>query len=211
MIITIKHVEVKTKGENEWRTVTDENDKTHNIFSQLKDTWPLLVEGATVELVKRKNEHNPKFWDVVDVKPSGVKEAVQQDKSSDFATFHMRQTSIERQNALTNAVNYGIANKMPAGEVLLTAGVFYDWTSSGVIPEPTATQDMPPEATESITEAQKKKLGAQIRERELKPTQIKAYMLMSFGKEHSGDLTMGEASALITAIENGDIATLTKE
>ncbi len=186
-------------------------EKTHKrVFDNIPG-YDLCKEGSTVALSFEKIVKDGKeYFNVVKVERSTATEAVQQDKSSDFATFHLRQTSIERQNALTNAVNYNMNRTVGEAEILETAEIFYNWTSKGIIPEllePTAAQETLPEALELITEAQKKRLGAQVRERGLKPEQIKAYTMMAFGKEHSKDLTMKEASALITAIQKGDITT----
>jgi len=202
MIITIKGIEEKTKGGNKWITVTDENGKAHNIFSHLADKWALCFEGATVELVKKKNEHNPKFWDVVDIKSATIKDAVQADQSATYATKATERASIQRQVAV-KAVVECLCNKVEVPHTLIgqTWAVMAEWL--GIAP-PEATES-PTEGMEGITEAQKKKLGVTAREKGLKPEGLRAYMLMAFGKEHSKDLTRQEATEFITAIEGGAI------
>jgi len=205
MIVTVKGIEEKTKGDNKWITVTDENGKTHNIFSHLKDKWALCFEGATVELVKKKNEVNPKYWDVVDIKSATVKEAVQADQSATYATKATERASIQRQVAV-KAVVECLCNKVEVPHTLVgqTWAVMAEWL--GITP-PEATES-PAEgitSTEGITEAQKKKLGVIAREKGLKSEGLRAYMMMAFGKEHSKDLSMKEATEFITAIESGAI------
>ncbi len=146
MIITVKSLREVKEG---WYELTDENDKKHNLFAnKIPDLdASLLYEGAILELKKEKqgvyaakDGTMKDNWITVAVKPSTVKEAVEKDKSSEYATFHMRQDSIEKQNALTNAVNFwagrftGVDFNADERTVLHTAETWYNWVNKGIIP-----------------------------------------------------------------------------
>lgn len=90
-VITIKKIE--EKGEN-WVVVTDEDGKTSNLFQEkchYKDKPEVVFEGNTVKLTWNKltGKDGKERWTVVNVEPSGAKEAVSVDKSAQFATSKM--------------------------------------------------------------------------------------------------------------------------
>jgi len=165
-IITVKDFQESPKGDSMWYHVVGEDGKKHTLKDEfLKDKHsnilsikPLVQPGYTCELIKEqhgtydfKGKEYPNM-EVIEVKASttqqAVKEAVEKDKSSDFATFHLRQSSIERQNALTNAVNSRMRDTVTG--VLELAETFYNWTSKGIIPQidPNALSSPSQEPTE---------------------------------------------------------------
>lgn len=203
MIITIKNIEEKTKDDNKWITLTDENDRTHNIFSNLQDKWALCFEGATVELTKKKNGQ---YWDVVDIKPSGVKEAVEQDKSAQFASKANERSSIQAQTAVKAVVEM-LCNKVTVPLYIVDS--MYDklaeWLDS--VPQKEHKEpSVPPEATELATEAQKKKIAVLVREKEIPTKSMHDFIFKEYNKTSSKELTVREASGLIKALEEGKIS-----
>jgi len=135
MIVTIKRVEDAAKDDHSWKYIIydkDGSEKKKAVF----DTkfYPLLVEGATIDIELKKND---KYWDIVNIKPSTAQAAVNNDKSGTFAESALRQRSIEKQNALTNAVSLwaAIISKSDLPDkiedmVLATADRFYKHTSA---------------------------------------------------------------------------------
>ena len=151
MIITVAKFDDKSTEKGAWYKVTDEKGKDHHIFSSkvsdLLSKKPLLNVGMTCELVKVKTD---KGWDTVDIKASTASQAVAKEQSGDFATFHMRQNSIEKQCSLKCAVEYCAGQ--PIADVLHNADYFYQWLTEGIIPQVTLTTEpaKPSEPTEAF-------------------------------------------------------------
>lgn len=87
------------------------------------------------------------------IKKSGYSER----SKESFAEFHLRQKSIERQNALTNAVTFWTktnTGEISTQQILYTAEDFFLWTSQGLIPTSTQKAVEPlPSLPQSVTEA----------------------------------------------------------
>jgi len=143
MIVQIKKVDEASKGDNHWKVITYEKDgqeKQKAIF--LKDKYDLLIEGATVDLVMKKNEANPKYWDVTDIKPATLGEAVKTEEKAQYTFKYFEQMSMNRRTALMQSVQFW-ATLEPDKElngadvrlgILQTAESFVNWLEKGDIP-----------------------------------------------------------------------------
>lgn len=143
VIVTIKKVADESKGDNKWKTIYyDKDGEEKHKAILLKEKYDLLVAGSTIEIIYSKEKNARGYLDIVDIKPATAQQAVSEDKSGDFATFHLRQKSIERQNALTNAVNFwAVYTEKSIGDILDTAEAFVGWTAEGIKP---TSKPMPP-------------------------------------------------------------------
>jgi len=177
MIITVKNFEDKTNNEGAWYAITDERGKVRQLFNRkiadLEAKREFLQPGMTVDLELRaegkyKGSDGQMYpnWIVTDVKPSTAAAAVNADKSGTFAEASIRQRSIERQNALTNAVNMWAAlgksfdPTVLEDEILKTADRFYAHTSGNDnTPSPTETYSF---KTQFDYEQSVKKLGNEL-------------------------------------------------
>ncbi len=153
MNITVKNFVDKSSEKGAYYVVTDEKGKDHHIFGtkvhDLLSKKPLLQIGMTAKLDKVKSPTNEKYWDTVNIEPATVLQAVNEDKSGDFAIFNLRQKSIEKQCSLKSAVEHGAGN---VTEVLQTAERFYLWLTEGIIPtKPTEAQPASPHAEEKVS------------------------------------------------------------
>jgi len=157
IIATVKTFEDKSPGGDKlWYVITDEKGHTHNIFSSnvpdLASKRDIMQPGCTVKLTKVKNKDNPKWWDTIKIEQGTASDAVNNDKSGTFAESALRQRSIEKQNALTNAVNLwcAVISKSTSAidpvavedKVLKTADKFYEHTSTKA-PPPEKEKDEP--------------------------------------------------------------------
>jgi len=103
----------------------------------------ILFLGSTAEIKFDKQTRKP-----TGVFQSGVKEAVSQDKSSDYAAFYLKRNSIEMQNARTNVTNLWIAwsnlhkDEMSLDDVI--THIIYDTVrlAQGIVP-PAQTEATP--------------------------------------------------------------------
>ncbi len=80
------------------------------------------------------------------IKKSGYSER----SKESFAEFHLKQKSIERQNALTNAVTFwAIYTEKSINDILDTAEHFVGWTADGIKPTTKVTPAAPQQSTEA--------------------------------------------------------------
>ncbi len=142
MIVTIKEVKDDLDFEKKpcVSFLSDKDDKWRRGNIKFK---PLLT--GTVELAY---DRSGKYPVLIDVKPATAQQAVTEDKSSDFATFHLRQKSIERQCCLHCAVD--LSPGVDIAKVLETAEYFFQWLTDGSRPAPKATSPTLQEATEAF-------------------------------------------------------------
>ena len=132
MIVTVKKFEDKSTEKGLWFTITDENNKVHNLFGSkipdLENKKHLVQQGMTVELTKVKNPDNAKWWDVTDVKPATVKEAVQKEETSQYAFRYYEQKCMNRRTALMQAVE--VTKELD--DIMLYANAFNSWLNGDI-------------------------------------------------------------------------------
>lgn len=136
MIVTIKQVEDRTKGDKTWKVLTDENGKERHVFDHLKAKWGLLQLGHNVELIyeKKSGEQYPAL---VDVKEATVAEAVQKESKSDFQIHALREKATNKRTALMQAMVFysGVRQAVPSlSQVLKAAQDCFAWLEDGIIP-----------------------------------------------------------------------------
>ncbi len=143
MIVTIKQVEDRTKGDKTWKVLTDENGKERHVFDHLKAKWGLLQVGHNLELIyeKKAGEQYPVL---VDVKESTVAEAVQKESKSDFQIHALREKATNKRTALMQAMAFysGVRQAVPSlPQVLKAAQDCFAWLEDGIIPETPETPE----------------------------------------------------------------------
>ena len=157
MDITITKVIDESKGEHTWKTIYyNDAGKEHKKAIFLKDKYDLLYPGAYVDLVLTQNGFRTyegrqvKNWEITDIKPLAAAPPVAEPRHTEPAVTvtsrpdDPRQRSIERQNALTNAVDFCARLKYnpltptieSVRDVLTVADMLVNWTSQGIIPIP---------------------------------------------------------------------------
>lgn len=161
--------------------------------------------GATVDF---KMEKKGQFWNVTDITlagqptpdaPQSIQKPVKEEVTHNLPEGTERQSSIEVQNALTNATNLVIAGKAPKD---LEQAVFNclssrlsGWFSQGKIEEQ--------EETPMSTPEQRKLLASMAKEKGYSPDNAIAIMMRMYGVGDSKALTSDQADDFLLILKAG--------
>jgi len=151
-VIVIMEREEVEGNKGTYLKLTDQEDKTHNIFGDLKAKWGLCAQGQSVVLVKEKSTDG-KWWNVVDVKP--VSEAIGKLEKQEAKTVEVpagatpkgyqprdNSASIEAQVAIKEIGECWRAGKLKDDDILV-AGCYRPWLLGRLSPP-----QMPPSTPE---------------------------------------------------------------